>query len=205
MRERGDLIYQIEIPDYPSKIKLSESRNPVYYKRSKHLNKLPNKYMTPRYYWDENGFLFDAEENKRVIKNSRSVGTPKYWVVNFQAIWNQAIKYQARANITAKLKEVFRPYIKVLQPITEYPIAIEILLLDTTMPVDVDNKGVIYTKVITDLLVNTDKGLNHNKKIIEEDSSEYVNDTGRCKWVKVDEDKDIKMIIRIWKSNNKLE
>jgi hypothetical protein len=202
--KKKDLIYEIIIPDYPSKIKLSDSRRAIYYHKSKHRMKLPKKYQSGRYTWGNDGYLYDIEDsdNKKIIKNSKSAGTPRYWAVNFQAIWNQQIKHQARASVTNKLKDIFRPYLKDLDIITEYPIKMELFLHDVEMPIDVDNKGVVYTKVITDLLVNTNKGEDDNRSIIPDDSSTYVNDTGRCKWVKVNNYKDIKMVIRIWKSNN---
>ena len=197
-----DLIHEITIPRYPSKIQLSSKRRAVYFQKKKHKDKLPKKYQNSRFVWDVNGNLFDTEEKCRVIKNAKSVGTPRYWAVNFQAIWNQQLKYQGRANITNKLKDIFRPFILPLRFIDVYPIKIEIFLFDVVMPVDVDNKGVIYTKVITDLLVNSNKGESDNKKTIQEDSSEFVNDTGRCKWIKVENECEIKMVIKIWKSNN---
>lgn len=195
-----DLIHEIIIPDYPDKIKLSDSRRPTYFVKNKS-SKIPKKYQNENYGW-VNEFLVDKRTGEKVIRNSKSVGTPRYWSVNFQAIWNGQIKHQNRASITSKLKDVFRPYIEELDIITQYPIKIEIFLHDVEMPIDVDNKGVVYTKIITDLLVNTNKGMDDNKSIIPDDSSAYVNDTGRCKWVKVNNYNDIKMVIRIWKSNN---
>lgn len=202
----SDLIYEIEVPRYPSKIQLSASRRAVYFQKKKHYNKLPKKYLKGNYQWGADGFLYDIENpiDEKIIKNSKSAGTPRFWSVNFQAIWNQQLKYQGRANITRILKDIFRSYIKILDPIETYPLRIEMFLLDQEMPVDVDNKGVIYTKIITDLLVNTNKGEVDNKKIIIDDSSEYINDIGRCKWIKINETEEPKMIIRIWKSNNRL-
>jgi hypothetical protein len=191
---------EIFIPNYPSKIKVSDKRRATYYREGK---KIPKRCQNENYTFKD-GVLVHAETGEKVIKNSRSVGTPKFWSVNFQAIWNQQIKYQDRANVTKKLKDFFRPYVEVLEPINEYPIRIEMFLFDQNMPVDVDNKGVIFTKVITDLLVNTNKDEVNNKKIIEDDSSEYINDIGRCKWIKIKEEEQPKMIIRIWKSNNEL-
>jgi hypothetical protein len=60
------------------------------------------------------------------------------------------------------------------------------------MPVDVDNKGVIYHKVFGDVL---------KRHLIPDDSSEYINDTGRIKWIKTDTTEPILKII-ISKSSN---
>ena len=59
------------------------------------------------YRWMPDGYLYNISTEERVIKNSKSAGTPRYWAVNFQAIWNQQLKYQARANVTKILKEIF--------------------------------------------------------------------------------------------------
>ena len=62
------------------------------------------------------------------------------------------------------------------------------------MVVDCSNKGVIYTKILEDLLVEYG--------VLPDDKSEYINDTGRCKWIKVTNEDDIRMVIRVSKSNN---
>jgi hypothetical protein len=188
------LLREITILNYPSKIKLSEKRIARYYKKGKTKKKVPKKYSNiNEYNYNDKGFLINLTTKERVIANPLSVGTPRYWVVNFQSIWNQAIKHQQRAVIINKLKDLLKPYITPIEAIAHYPIRIELFLYDTEMKVDVDNKGVIYTKVITDLLVKENK--------ILDDSSQYVNDTGRCKFIKVNTEEERKMIIKIWESN----
>jgi hypothetical protein len=189
-----DIIYRIEIPNYPAKIKLSEKQRAKYYVKGKG-KKVPKKYQNDKYEFNK-GILTNIVTGEKVIANPRTAGTPKLWNVNFQAIWNQQIKYQPRAVITQKLKGVFAPFIKPLKPITEFPIRFELFIFDIDMPVDVSNKGVVYTKIIEDLLTEY--------KIIPDDKAEFINDTGRCKWVKVSSQEEIRMIIRISKSNNKM-
>ena len=106
-----------------------------------------------------------------------------------------------------KLKDILRPYIEQLNPIPEsmFPIGIEIVIFDTEFPVDASNKGVIYTKVIEDLLVNTNKDKPTNKKIIPDDSVKYINDSGRIKCVNVSSELEKRMEIRIFKSNQTSE
>ena len=192
------LLREITIPDYPSRIKLSEKRIAKYYKKGKTKKVVPKKYADKhKFDYNKKGFLVNLLTEERVIANPLSVGTPRYWVVNFQSIWNQAVKHQQRSVIMNKLKDILVPYIKPIKKITEYPIRIQLILYDTEMKVDVDNKGVIYTKVITDLLVRNDK--------IIDDSSQYVNDTGRCKFIKVATEKERKMVVRILTSSNRLE
>ena len=190
------IIHEIVIPNYPSKIKLSDKQRPKYYYKGKG-KEPPKKYLNDRYIYNDAKVLIDSVTGERVIANPRLAGTPKMWNVNFQAIWNQAIKYQARANITGKLKDIFTPFIKDLKPITEFPVKFEIFICDIDMIVDISNKGVIYTKIIEDLLTEY--------KIILDDKPEFVNDTGRCKYIKVNSEDEIRMIVRISKSNNEIE
>lgn len=66
-------------------------------------------------------------------------------------------------------------------------------IYDLSMPVDIDNKGVVYTKVINDLLKEL--------KIIPDDKVEYISCSGTVKFIKVDKEEDIKMVINIYKSD----
>ena len=189
-----ETIYEIVIPNYPSKIKLSEKQRPKYYIKGKGKD-VPKKYQNDRYAYQKN-ILTDIVTGEKVIANPRLAGTPKMWSVNFQAIWNQQIKYQSRAMITNKLKDIFAPFIKDLNPIKEFPIQFEIFIFDIDMVVDISNKGVIYTKIIEDLLTEY--------KVIPDDKAEFINDTGRCKWIKVNTEDEIHMVVRINKSDNKM-
>lgn len=192
----SNLLREICIPDYPSKIMVSESRAKAYYIKGKTKKPVPKKYspkLHPKTYgYDKKGYLINLSTKERVLSNPRSAGTPRYWVVNFQDIWS-GMHHSTKSNRINLLKDIIKPFIKPVKKITTYPIKIEIFLYDIEMNVDVDNKGVIYTKVITDLLVGEEK--------IEDDSHEYVNDTGRCKFIKVNDIKERKMIVKIWESN----
>jgi len=194
--DTNTLIHEIVIPNYPSKIKLSEKQRAKYYHKNKG-KKPPKKYQNNRYVYNKAKVLVDVVTGERVIANPRLAGTPKMWNVNFQAIWNQAIRFQQRAVITNKLKEIFIPFIKDLKPIKEFPIKFEIFICDIDMVVDISNKGVIYTKILEDLLTEY--------KIIPDDKAEFINDTGRCKWIKVNTEDEVHMVIRISKSNNEMK
>lgn len=194
----SNLISEVHIPNYPSKVMVSQARQAKYYLKGKTKKKIPKSYSPvhhpKKYGYDNKGYLINLSTRERVLANPRSVGTPRYWVVNFQDIWS-GMHHATKSHVINILKDELKPYIKTVAKINKFPIRMELFLYDTEMKVDVDNKGVIYTKVITDLLVAEGK--------IPDDSSEYVNDTGRCKFIKVDDEKDIKMVIKIWTSNLK--
>lgn len=197
------LIRRIYIPDYPDKVLISKARRPVYYvskdAQVKGKTEIPKSFHDrKKYYFDERGILVDRDSGKPKLANSKTAGQPRYWVVNFQQIWNGSIAKHGRSSRVDKLKEALQPYLtkKDIVPITqwEYPVAIEIFIYDTEFPVDVSNRGVLYIKVIEDLLVT--------EGILKDDSAEYVNDSGRVKYIRIGDKKDKKMVINILSSDN---
>jgi len=202
------ILRQIVIPDYPDRVLISKARRPVYYvskdSQVKGKTDVPKSFRDrKKYYFDDRGVLTDAKTGQPKLANSKSVGTPRYWVVNFQQIWNGSIAKHGRSSRVDKLKEALDPYfdtrktpplIPPMAPNYQYPVAIEIFIYDTEFPVDVSNRGVLYTKVIEDLLVT--------KGILIDDSAQYVNDSGRVKYIKIGDKKDKKMIINILSSDN---
>src|SRR5690606_9840707 len=103
------------------------------------------------------GFLVDVATGQPIIANTKTVGKPRFWVVNFQDIWNQTVTKMRRAFLINKLKDILKPFIENSVKITEYPVEIRIYIFDTNINTDISNKGVIYIKVIEDLLVKTNR------------------------------------------------
>lgn len=199
------ILRQIVIPDYPDKVLISKARRPVYYvskdAQVKGKTEIPKSFHDrKKYYFDDRGILTERSTGKPKLANPKSAGQPRYWVVNFQQIWNGSIAKHGRSSRVDKLKEALRPYIDKTKPYLipiyewEYPVAIEIFIYDTEFPVDVSNRGVLYIKVIEDLLVT--------EGILKDDSAEYVNDSGRVKYIKIEDKKDKKMVINILSSDN---
>ncbi len=198
---------EIELP-YIDKILVSKKRNPKYYsltsgvgrKIIKEGSRVSKKVGLGIYKVNSNFFILD-ENGEKIVSNIRTVGKPKFWVVNFQDIYNNIIRFQARNTIIIKLKNEFLPWIdrSTLHEVdftNWYPLKIELFIFSKEMPVDVDNKGALYFKIFQDIIKD---------KYIKDDSSEFINDTGRVKWIKINEDQEEKMIFRITKSNNEYE
>ena len=202
-----DRIVTIVVPNYPDKVLIAKARRPKYYlsldSKLTGNREIPKTFKNPeKYGFDERGILIKLATGEPQLANPQTAGKPRYWVVNFQDIWNGNMAKQDRAMKVDRLKAILRPYIEQLDPITTFPIGIEILIFDTECPVDISNKGVIYTKVIEDLLVNTNKDKENNKHIIPDDSIEYINDSGRTKFVRVRKEEEKRMEVRIFRSNN---
>lgn len=194
----SELIARVIVPDYPDKVLTAKARRPIYYilttSKSKGRTDVPKSFLNiDKYYFNKEGILYSKKTQEPQLANPQLAGKPRYWVVNFQDVWNQSLAKQQRAMVIDKLKNVLRPYIKNLGPIKIFPIEISITLYDDHCPVDISNRGAIYTKVIEDLLVK--------EGIIPDDSVQYVNCSGRTKFIPV-ERSDRRMEIRITKSDN---
>jgi hypothetical protein len=190
----------ITIPQYPERVQVAKARRPIFYvsKDSKVRGKspIPPSFNNPeKYFFNEKGVLCNHKTGEPQLANPKSAGTPRYWVVNFQDIWNQNLTKQARASHVDKLKVIFRPYVQQIEELREFPIEISLVIYDIKCPVDISNKGVIYTKVIEDLLVKEGK--------IPDDSVQYINCSGRTKFIEITDESQVRMEVRIYKSDDK--
>lgn len=195
---RAEVLREIVIPNYPDKIRIANARRVVNFVQSGRGRKdIPDKYLkNPDRYQFVKGVLVDLTTGQKVVGNPKLAGTPRDWIINFQDIWNGGMQGAARNNMAIKLKDLLRPYIIPVVPLStdDYPVRLEIIIADTGFKVDASNRGVIYFKVIEDLLVTEGK--------IIDDSVAYINDTGRLKCVLIEDPNQRKMIIRILSSNH---
>lgn len=183
------LLHTIEIVPYPDKVLLSKVRRPVYY-NIKNATKTQLDKVGAKFYFNEKQLLINGDTLQPIVKNKRTVGKPRYWKVNFQQIWNQAITKQARANIIHKLEDLVRPSISKCPVINVFPLAVELIIYDTGIRQDVHNRGVVYHKVFADLLQQLGK--------IPNDTSEYINEAGRTVFIKVENESEVRMFYNIY-------
>ncbi len=198
---RRRALREVIITDYPDKVLIAKQKRPVLYvtngAKVKGKTKIPPSYLNnPKYYFDDRGVLMRKSDNLPVLANPKSAGKPRYWVVNFQEIWNGAVSRQNRAMKADKLKRILEPYLDELPPIQvrDYPVKLEIFIFDTEFPVDASNKGAVYHKVIEDILVRAG--------VIVDDSENFINDAGRTKLIRVSDASEKKMIVKIIQSDN---
>lgn len=195
----NNLIQSVVIPNYADKVQTARAIRPIYYVSAtsnvKGKKKIPQSFLnSPKYGFDSKGILIDLATGEPKLANPKKAGNPRYWVVNFQDVWNQNIVKVQRAVIVHKLEDLFRPHIQKFNKVTKFPVEICTIIYDSKCPVDISNRGGIYTKIIEDLLVR--------EGIIPNDTIEYVNCSGRIKFIEVDEE-DKRMEIRIYESDNK--
>lgn len=129
--------------------------------------KIPKKYKN--YKFNTEGYLIN-ENGNRIVANAKSAGTPKYQAINNQFIY--AGNYSVRMNIVNGLKKFLLPYVQQVPIITTLPIIIEceIYQVPGRNNWDIENFGVIYSKVFNDLLVSEGK--------IPDDSIRYITKPG---------------------------
>lgn len=108
-----ELVYSKEL-DFIPKLQLSKSRRAVYYTHSDFVkDKLPKKYLEKNesghyshlkkgYIWKE-GKVYNTEAKEFIIKNTKSIGKPKYWVINGQDLYNDKFQKLARHGLIMKL------------------------------------------------------------------------------------------------------
>ncbi len=161
-----EVVYTKEL-DFIPKLQLSKSRRAVYYTLGDHINgKLPKKFYIKNipvknvlsfdYEW-RNSSLFNKKDNCFVIKNSKTVGKPRYWVINGQDIYSGKFSPKSRSGLMIKLHEYFKEIIKdcpkfMIKPNERYRLHLTWFILDSKVYPDPDNLW-IYEKVINDVLV----------------------------------------------------
>jgi|SRR6188508_260055 len=175
------IIYTKEL-DFIPKLQLSKSRRAVYYQLQDY-NKIPKKYKTKQvnlsipselglrhpYEWRQ-GKVYDSFTQQFIIKNSRTAGKARYWVINGQSIYNGAISPKSRAGLMVKLHEYFKEILKDcpkfnLKEGERYKVKYIFYLLEDKVYPDISNLWV-YGKVINDVLVK-------DLQVVTDDNTKY--------------------------------
>ena len=185
--------YEFDIPKFIEYIKLSEKRRPVYYRLG---TRIPKKYMSEDYTFDKNGILYNIETGEKVIKNSRSVGTPNMKKINSQYFWSGSNPH-IRRKMKRDMSLFLLNYIKRVPPVRlkQYPIGVKIILYDVINGEnDLDNFIYIWFKVLLDVL--TAKEMSH-RPIIIDDNRKYLRKLS-VEFIPIDRHEDRKLTIQIY-------
>lgn len=180
------LIATVEIPKYERLIKLSNSVrakyiikgetplllkycDPVEYKKSGK-KKLKKEYSWGQFKVTKKGKPVTQEmlvgpDGARIISNENVAGKPKFETISANKLHRLTMPDYVRSNIINTLKKQFVPYVEKLDPITTFPIIIELEIQDTfedelmighkkasKQPWDVGNRAMFYNKVFEDVL-----------------------------------------------------
>ncbi len=174
----SELVYSKEL-DFIPKLQLSKSRRAVYYTKKDLLKgKLPKKYLLEpnkslvlkeEYKWDHS-FRLCTLDNEPIVKNSKSVGKPRFWVINGQDLYNGKFERIARNVLIQKLHEYFHSLIPNcpnfnLQLKQRYCVEFTWYLLEDKVYPDTSNLW-IYGKIFNDVFVKT-------LKVVKDDNPKY--------------------------------
>jgi hypothetical protein len=153
----------VAIPNYLTRVKLTEGRRKKYWEENKFSDALPKKYQTPQYIWKK-GKLFDTEAKEFVAKNAKMVDEPRYQQISGNEIYAR-MHESKRIKIVNELKNHLKHHIIEAMgdhpgairrfPFFKNPIAVrmEIHTQPGVANWDVDNMW-IYHKCFLDSLVD---------------------------------------------------
>lgn len=181
--------YTIEIPNYITHIKLSESRRAKYYTVTEE-DRIPKKYKKLGISYDKKGIALD-NVGEKIVKNTRVAGTPKLWKINSQDLYSGNLHHHSRAKIMVELHKYFVDVVtkNLFKSLKDNKIVLEEgqkLAFYYTFEGSLDknksdlgNKSYLYDKAFQDTitqrdLFNTKQENVHKIPIIEDDSLGYV-------------------------------
>lgn len=143
------------IPDYPTEIKVSESRRATYWSKG---DVLPKKYSDVKLYdFNTEGTLEEIATGEKVIKNAKTAGKPRMLTINAQKIY-VGIHHSVRSKIVNELHTIFNREFKAQLPAKidtkDKKILIGLHFYDfyTTKLPDLDNLANLFVKCGIDCL-----------------------------------------------------
>ncbi len=193
-----ELLLEIVIPEYITHIPISEKRRAIYYNTSGK-RKPPKKFLKDKMYMiDKAGYLRYRPTGDKVIANKKVVGKPKLQKINGQDFYSGFGSHFTRMKIVVGIKNSFKPFINKLEKLTVFPVQFELELYTIIGEAnwDLDNLW-IYTKCFQDLLVEMG--------IMPDDNIQYVSKPASPEFFPVKDEKDRKLIFKIYKDNRDLQ
>lgn len=197
----SQLVYSKEL-DFIPKLQLSKSRRAVYY-NIKDYNKIPKKYLLDKkLQWGipndmvlyeqpllKEGYIWCGGILRKgtyssigspVIKNTKSVGKPRYFIINGQDLYSGKFERQQRADLILKLHQYFlelfgksiyeKSHLWINSPLK---IQITWFIKEDYKGPDLDNLWIVE-KVLLDMMVKDLKVIpDDNHKIIKELTKKY--------------------------------
>ena len=182
-------VWKIIIPNYEEKVPVSKRRRAKYYKKKDlSRNNIAKKYINGLkngiYNYDKQGYLVDSSKN-RVLANPLSAGTPKFWTINGQRMYDGTLHYTARSKITRWMHEYLKQYIEELPVIKLQKGEFLRVWVDMYKPLQVQNWDCDnqwpWTKWFLDTCVELGK--------IPDDSIQIVRSSGQITYIPSDERK----------------
>lgn len=177
MKDKFELIQELEIVDFAQSVKVTNKRRKLYYIEGK--DRIPQKYKNDNYSFDRKGRLYHIESGELMIRNSRSYFKPRERQINGQLLYSSAITRAARNIYIRKIHEYLAPFLeqfKKLNDSSKYPLMMELLFYvhnKGTHTIDNDNRW-IWRKCIQDTLTELGKWSDDNNNIISRNEEETI-------------------------------
>lgn len=173
--------FNLVLRNYPEEMKLSDSRRVIYLHESegdripKHVRETLGVQPGSKYYADSDGWIRNMHDDEKVIRNTKTAGTPKMQRINGQAIWDGSLDKYARNNMKIFLTEYFGPAIIRNLPDKliagagmylqfEFIFYVPIVLRKWTVQ-DIDNHAFLYIKAFMDTCTQI--------QLIEDDNARF--------------------------------
>lgn len=180
---------KITVPQYPVRIQMTKSRRAKYYKA---VEDLPKTWKRDRFGL-KGGFVYNLETGERVIKNSRSVGTPRYQTLSGNSFWAGFGHPSQRAILARALKDGLKENMIVEGDplkVEDFPLQVFWKISKpTAIDFDISNLW-FYYKMLEDCLVDL--------KIIPNDTFRYISWLSGPKFetCSTEEEREIVLILR---------
>jgi hypothetical protein len=197
MIKEKELMFELELPEYPISAITSKAKRPKYYSSVPgrgRVNKLPKTLEKKGYSIDLEDYYVD-KNGERVVANTRTAGKPGTLPINAQIFY--VGKPFQRMAIKNFLTEYLTPYVKKMKKI-DYPVYIEseVHAMYEHRLMDMNNVGYVWDKILTDIMVS--------EGVLVDDDPLYVTRPGSAPlYIPVKTFEDRKLVFRFYKDNRK--
>lgn len=173
--------WQIVVPEYPEQIKISEKRRPKYF-RLQDVDDIPKRYKDKVYF--KEGIAYENVNHTPIVKNTRSVGKPRFERINFQKLWNGTVARHTRAKMADELHAFYSDSFRMQLPASIDLKKNECLYIFYQFSnvydsdsADLDNLAHWHIKTSLDVLTekdNPNQKADHKLGIIKDDNLSYI-------------------------------
>lgn len=145
--------------------------------------------------------LADKKTYQPIVANPNVAGKPNILQIKGQDMYNGKVREHAKGTIMKAIQNSFRPYVKLIPPITFYPLKITMELYDTVKNIydrskdplggrwDVDNRAYPYLKAFPDVL--------YQEGIIKDDDRLHITCPPATEFCPIDNTEDRKLVFII--------
>jgi len=191
---------RVVVPEFEDHYVISKKRRAVYWKVADIQKGIVPKRILDNYHFTINGIMCDHED-KPALRNTKTAGKPRKWMVNGQDLYNGTLHHTLRAKVTEYFHEYLEKYIneqisgqdKTLinqgfQVDARMSISLDIYEIKRAKMPDIGNLW-LWIKWFEDAL--------QTAGVIPDDNPDYVIESGRKRYIWVGEEHNRKLVFKI--------